>query len=96
MTSDSEAQEDEVLALESIYDSQIFVASSDGERTGGQFVAHLDLPAAFSVKVSASQTGYGLFTPATNWNSSRIEQTNWHTFQWLLNTRQMPIHVRCE
>ena len=40
MASDREAQEDELLALESIYDSQIFMATTEGECPGGQFVAH--------------------------------------------------------
>ena len=57
MASDREAQEDELLALESIYDSQIFVATTEGEIPGGQFVAHLDLPSSFFVKVATNETG---------------------------------------
>ena len=57
MASDSEAQEDELLALESIYDTQIFVSTTEGDRSGGQFVAHLDLPHSFHVKVTTNDTG---------------------------------------
>ena len=61
MACDSEAQEDELLALESIYDSQIFVATTEGEIPGGQFVAHLDLPPSFFVKVTTNETGICVF-----------------------------------
>ncbi len=59
MTTDAEAQEDELLALESIYDAQIFVASAQGDSPGGQFVAHLELPPLFCVKVSSNASGSG-------------------------------------
>ena len=61
MAGDREAQEDELLALESIYDSQIFVATTEGEIPGGQFVAHLDLPSSFFVKVATNETGICIF-----------------------------------
>ena len=62
MASDREAQEDELLALESIYDSQIFVATTEGEIPGGQFVAHLDLSSSFFVKVATNETGILAFS----------------------------------
>ncbi|XP_013384550.1 E3 ubiquitin-protein ligase RNF14-like [Lingula anatina] len=50
-SSDQEAQENELLALASIYDSDdIFKASETGSEPGGQFMACLDLPPSFCVK----------------------------------------------
>ena len=57
MASDREAQEDELLALQSIYDAQIFVSTTEGDRPGGQFVAHLDLPPSFQVRMTTNETG---------------------------------------
>ena len=56
--SDKEAQEDELVALASIYDKDIFSISSDqeGEREipGGEFCANLDLPQPFYVHLQAT------------------------------------------
>lgn len=46
---DDEQQEDELLALASIYDERIFIPSS--EEKGGQFNVFLDLPKAFELKI---------------------------------------------
>ena len=63
-----------------------------------------------------AQTGFqqfhavGVSTKETNWNSSRIEQTNCHTFQWLFirsirdeyqfvsavdDPQKGPVHTEC-
>ena len=49
--SDKEAQGDELLALASIYDADVFSTTldSDGALPGGQFASHLDLPQPFFV-----------------------------------------------
>ncbi|CAH1267487.1 RNF14 [Branchiostoma lanceolatum] len=49
--SDQEAQENELLALSSIYDDTVFMAAEDG--TGGQFCSILDLPENFQIKAPA-------------------------------------------
>ncbi|KAI8508708.1 E3 ubiquitin-protein ligase rnf14 [Branchiostoma belcheri] len=48
---DQEAQENELLALSSIYDDSVFMAAEDG--TGGQFCSIIDLPENFQVKAPA-------------------------------------------
>ena len=54
MSSDQEAQEDELLALQSIYDTYTLVVTDEGEVPGGQFAACLELPQPFHVKFSTS------------------------------------------
>ena len=50
---DQEAQEDELLALASIYDEETFAAAADGDTHGGQFAARMELPgSAFHVNIS--------------------------------------------
>ena len=49
MADDAEQQEDELLALASIYDERIFIQSS--EEKGGQFNVFLELPKRFELKV---------------------------------------------
>lgn len=49
MADDVEQQEDELLALASIYDERIFIQSS--EEKGGQFNVFLELPKPFELKV---------------------------------------------
>ena len=46
---DNEGQEDELLALASIYDERIFIQSS--EEKGGQLNIFLDLPKPFQLKI---------------------------------------------
>ena len=46
---DDEGQEDELLALASIYDERIFIQSS--EEKGGQLNIFLDLPKSFQLKI---------------------------------------------
>jgi hypothetical protein len=46
---DLEAQKDELEALQSIYTSEEFKVNAKGEEVGGQFFAHIDLPAKFTV-----------------------------------------------
>ena len=48
---DGEQQEDELLALASIYDERIFIQSS--EEKGGQFNVFLELPKPFQLKVQS-------------------------------------------
>ncbi len=57
MTEDKEAQEDELLALASIYDENIFESSQDGATVGGRFNAHLDLPEPITVKMGPCMIG---------------------------------------
>lgn len=47
--SDSESQEDELLALASIYDENTFSSSTEKGSPGGQFSAVLELPEPFNV-----------------------------------------------
>ncbi len=47
-----EAQEDELLALASIYDGCQFEASQQGDTPGGRFSANLDLPEPFYIKMN--------------------------------------------
>lgn len=49
MADDIEQQEDELLALASIYDERIFIQSS--EEKGGQFNVFLELPKPFKLKI---------------------------------------------
>lgn len=49
MADDVEQQEDELLALASIFDERIFIQSS--EEKGGQFNVFLELPKPFELKV---------------------------------------------
>ena len=51
MTEDKEEQENELLALTSIYDESVISVSEDSEETGGQFLACLHLPENFRVAV---------------------------------------------
>ena len=51
MADDIEQQEDELLALASIYDERIFIQSS--EEKGGQFNVFLELPKPFKLKIQA-------------------------------------------
>lgn len=53
--SDKESQDDELLALASIYEDDVFSSTQDaGESPGGQFAAHLDLPQPFQVQFETS------------------------------------------
>ncbi len=49
--------------------------------------------------VTRAHVTQGASTPETNWNSSRIEWTNCHTFQWefirSLNSVWMGLHAPC-
>ncbi len=56
---DAEAQEDELLALASIYDVDVFSTDKEGERPGGQFSACLDLPQPFVIRAQSKQTTGG-------------------------------------
>lgn len=47
---DKEQQEDELLALTSIYDENVLSVSEDSEEPGGQFLVSLHIPENFSVK----------------------------------------------
>lgn len=47
---DKEQQEDELLALTSIYDENVLSVSEDSEEPGGQFLVSLYIPENFSVK----------------------------------------------
>ena len=47
---DKEQQEDELLALTSIYDENVLSVSDDSEEPGGQFLVSLHIPENFSVK----------------------------------------------
>ena len=49
MADDIEQQEDELLALASIYDERVFIQSS--EEKGGQFNVFLELPKPFKLKI---------------------------------------------
>ncbi|XP_035673069.1 E3 ubiquitin-protein ligase RNF14-like [Branchiostoma floridae] len=49
--SDQEAQENELLALSSIYDDTVFIAAEDG--SGGQFCSIIDLPDNFQINAPA-------------------------------------------
>lgn len=51
MADDVEQQEDELLALASIYDERIFIQSS--EEKGGQFNVFLELPKPFKLKIQS-------------------------------------------
>lgn len=53
---DEEAQQDEMLALASIYDESVFVAAQavDGCVAGGTFIANLDLSSPFHIYLSNS------------------------------------------
>ena len=51
MADDFEQQEDELLALASIYDERIFIQSA--EEKGGQFNVFLDLPKHFKLKIQS-------------------------------------------
>ena len=51
---DKEAQTDELLALASIYEEGIFTAAEDD--SGGQFVAHIQLPRPFLVNLDGPMT----------------------------------------
>ena len=60
MISDQESQEDELLALASIYDDESFLVTSpgdEGDMAGGQFSAQLELPQPFHVLFSSPQKG---------------------------------------
>ena len=64
--SDKEAQEDELLALASIYDNEVFSTTLDSDGVtiaGGQFSAHLDLPQPFHVILEKSKKGKLRFYP---------------------------------
>ena len=53
MSGDSQAQEDELLALASIYaDPEIFSTSSDSDPRSGCFSAILDLPENFQITIT--------------------------------------------
>ncbi|KAK3099874.1 hypothetical protein FSP39_011069 [Pinctada imbricata] len=51
MTEDKEEQENELLALTSIYDDSVISVAQDAEGSGGQFLACLHLPENFRVAV---------------------------------------------
>ena len=51
--SDQESQEDELLALASIYDPDVFFVD-EGDVASGHFAAHLTLPKTFHVCFSNS------------------------------------------
>lgn len=52
---DKEQQEDELLALTSIYDENVLSVSEDSEEPGGQFLVSLHIPENFSVKSQGSE-----------------------------------------
>lgn len=73
--SDKEAQEDELLALASIYDGDIFSTTEieNGQVVaGGQFAAHLDLPEPFYVKLG-NATGISLLVKTVLMKPSTFE-----------------------
>ena len=47
---DKEQQEEELLALTSIYDEKVISVSEDGEAPGGQFLVSLHIPENFKIK----------------------------------------------
>ena len=48
--SNEEAQNDEIMAMASIFEEDVFESSSENGRvTGGRFSAHLELPRLFQV-----------------------------------------------
>jgi len=53
-TGDEEAQEDELLALASIYNEDVFEVTREDGKPGGQFSARLELPDHFSVQSDTS------------------------------------------
>ena len=53
-TSDEEAQEDELLALASIYNEDVFEVTREDAKPGGQFSARLELPDNFCVQMDSS------------------------------------------
>ena len=68
--SDEEAQDDEIMAMASIFEENVFESSSENGRvTGGRFSAQLELPEPFHVifKSDAGMTlckiiGYTCYT----------------------------------
>ncbi|XP_074650346.1 E3 ubiquitin-protein ligase RNF14-like [Tubulanus polymorphus] len=53
---DKESQEDELIALASIYDDESFcVSKDDGDAAGGYFSACLELPTPFYIKLDSDQ-----------------------------------------
>lgn len=52
--SDRDDQDEEMVALSSIYDNDVFTASQDGGQLGGQFQASLPLPQPFTIILKAA------------------------------------------
>ena len=75
---DYEFQQDELLALASIYDENIFEATSDG--TEGRFCAHLDLPNPFLIKTTSGGIKKNLCFIDT-WIFKHL--TDWFSFCWM-------------
>lgn len=63
---DEEKQEDELLALASIYDERIFLQSS--EEKGGQFNVFLELPKPFKLQVQSRYLPKGSRRPKNRTN----------------------------
>ena len=47
---DKEQQEDELIALTSIYDESVLSLSEDSEEPGGQFLVSLHIPENFKIR----------------------------------------------
>ena len=58
-TDDEEAQEDELLALASIYNKEVFEVSREEGRLNVQFSAQPELPDHFYVQLDSSGTRVG-------------------------------------
>lgn len=56
MTENKEQQEDELLALSSIYDDTVISLVQDGNDCGGQFSARLHFPENFQLAVITDKT----------------------------------------
>ena len=76
--SDQEEQEDELLALSSIFDEGVFKTYKDGELNEGELLAFPDLPDQFTVKIIKTKKGSLVYSVSTSLFSLPIEYSNQH------------------
>ena len=85
MADNIEQQEDELLALASIYDERIFIQSS--EQKGGQFNVFLELPKPFELKIQSRYLPRGMYKSGTregaNGAAQEIESVELLTVEYL-------------
>lgn len=94
MSENKEQQEDELLALSSIYDDTVISLVQDSNDCGGQFSASLHLPENFQLAVITDKTnGKQLYENKLNYSDSIIVEIYVRKMMYSLFYLRNSMHV---